>query len=181
MKVFPHGYVVNFQASAREMYPKDLDAKLKKAISQCGNLMAGTISIPRQALHVFGTAESFEVLEEQERVSLCFRRQDGETEEREHPLSALLISHEARFDIHDPVKGTVPCTVLYVTFADGEDTDEEITYFFTDPEAVTHPLDCVAEFWLQVHEVGRDVNFDEVGCAANLWKPDRTPPCAGGC
>jgi hypothetical protein len=180
MKVFPHGYVVNFQESAREMYPKDLDAKLKIAISQCENLMVGTISIPKQELHVFGTAESFDVLEEQDLVHIRFRRQDGETEEREHPLSALIISHEARFDIQDPAKGTVPYTVLYVTFVDGEDTDEEITYFFTNPEAVTHPLDCVAEFWMQVHEVGRDVDFDEVGCAANLWKPNRTPPCAGG-
>ena len=83
--------------------------------------------------------------------------EDAADREAVRSFSRLSISHEAHFDIEDSDRGTVRCSVYYVTF-EGEDEEEE-TFFFAGEKAVSRPLDCVVAFWEQVRDVGRDADF----------------------
>jgi hypothetical protein len=75
----------------------------------------------------------------------------------------LLLSQEACFDILDDQKGRLRYRVIYLTFIEHE--GGETTYFIADGQGVSNPLACVAEFWQQVYEVGRDVDFNLSGCS----------------
>jgi hypothetical protein len=167
MKVFSHGCVVNFQESTREMFSSDLDRLINDLIRQTDEVLFGTVDLEKQEVRVFGHAKAVRLDEENNRCEMMFTLlEEAAAETIHHPFEDLLISHEALFDILDEVKGQVSYRVIYVTFADWK-TDREITYFFADENAVTQPLACVAEFWQQVSEVGRDVDFSLSGCTAH--------------
>lgn len=167
MRVFTHGSMVNFQASAREMYASDLHRLLQKRIQQNSSILFGTIDLNHEELKIYGTLIQSEISEENNRCAFTFSLIDQDQEETvKHTYEELLISHEACFDIMDDHKGQVEYNVLYVSFLD-EKTGEETTYFFADEHSVTHPLACVAQFWEQVHEVGRNTDFNLTGCIAH--------------
>ncbi|SEM72198.1 hypothetical protein [Lihuaxuella thermophila] len=174
MKVFSHGCVVNFQESTREMFSSDLDRLINNLIRQTDQMLFGTVDLDKQEVRLFGHVQAIRLDEESDRCEMSFTLlEETGAETVVHSIEDLLISHEALFDILDDVKGQVSYRVVYLTFADGEGGGE-ITYFFADANAVTHPLACVAEFWQQVSEVGRDVDFNLSGCTAHdlnrTWK-----------
>ncbi|MBA4492933.1 hypothetical protein ACFO25_08410 [Paenactinomyces guangxiensis] len=166
MNAFSHGCVVNFQESVREMFASDLDRLINDLLKQSDAVLLGTIDLEKEELHLYGHARTIQFDEQTNRCEIVFttmEEQPGET--IRYSLEDLVISHEALFDIVDEGKGQVSYRVLYVTFANPE-SGQETTYFLADENAVSHPLACVAEFWQQVSEVGRDVDFNLSGCSA---------------
>lgn len=170
MRVFPHGNVVNFQASVREMFAEDLLRLLNRA-NEGTSVLTGTIDADEGELHLYGRMNDIEIQEQDDRFAIRFRTMEDEADrEAVRSYEQLSISHEAHFDIEDPERGTVRYSVYYVTFT-GEDGKEE-TFFFADEKAVSRPLDCVAAFWDHVRDVGRDTDFSSTGCASK-YRPEK--------
>lgn len=166
MRVFPHGNVVNFQASIREMSAADLERLLKRVIERA-TVLTGTIDADEGKLHLYGRMNDIEVSEPHDRFAIRFRTMEEDVDREEvRPFEQLSLSHEAHFDIEDSNRGTIRYSVYYVTFT-GEDGKEE-TFFFADEKSVSRPLDCIAVFWDQVREVGRDADFESSGCTTKF-------------
>ncbi|TCS94942.1 hypothetical protein [Hazenella coriacea] len=167
MKVFPHGSNVNFQTSTREMFDSHLEQLLQRYM-EGKQILFGTIDVNNDELRIYGTATSVRINNENKECEFQYQLNDDSHQSGQISVSfdELLISHEASFDLLDEDHGTVPYKVIYVTFENPE-TGEETTYFFADEKGVSQPLSCVVEFWSQVSEVGRDVNFELTGCTAN--------------
>lgn len=164
MRIIPHANVINFQASIREMTAPELERLLKKMIMDESPMMAGALDMEEEAVYVYGTAESFTIDEERDQVELTARSGDGGIQRRIHPFSQMIISHEVRFDIQvdDRENQVIRYPVYYATFE--EEKNRELTLFLAPSETVSHPLECVVEFWNQAGEAGRDVVFHESGC-----------------
>lgn len=169
MKVFTHGSNVNFQLSAREMYPADLEKVLSRYLHQAHKLLLGTIDLDRQELHQYGYVRTIQVDDQQFRCTFM-PFESTELSEVSYAIEDLQISHEGHFDVLDQQGEPFHYQVAYVTF---EDQGEEKTYFFADVD-VENSLMYIATFWEQVHEVGRDTDFSMTGCRAhdlaNKWK-----------
>ncbi|GAA5344219.1 hypothetical protein [Planifilum fimeticola] len=166
MRVFPHGNVVNFQASVREMFSADLERLLNRAIEGT-SVLTGTIDADQGELRLYGRIRDVEIDEQGDRFAIRFRDMENQADrEAVRSFEQLSISHEAHFDIEDPDRGTVRYSVYYVTFT-GEDGEEE-TFFFAGENSASRPLDCVAAFWDQVRNVGRDTDFSSSGCASKF-------------
>jgi hypothetical protein len=169
MKIFSHGSIVNFQPSAREMFPHDLERLLRHFIADTDSVLVGTIDLEVSEIRVYGRTKSVQFNEPLDRVTFIYAFLDKpDLHIVQHTIEELTISHEAMFDILDRGEQSIPYRVLYVTFA-AEEQEKEVTYFFADEDMVQEPLAYVAEFWQQVIEVGRDVDFHRTGCAANVW------------
>ncbi|GGE19063.1 hypothetical protein GCM10011571_21230 [Marinithermofilum abyssi] len=158
MKWFPHGNVVNFQASVREMTPPELEQLLRRVIGQKVPVLTGTLDWVRQELYLYGQA--LEVKTEAFEGTWLIKSQadDGSEHVHTYSLDELKLSHEAHFDIEDAAAGLIRYSVYYVTFGPEEGKSGEITLFFADQRA-ENPLDCVVEFWEQAKDVGRDTQF----------------------
>ena len=166
MKVFAHGCNINFQESVREMVISDWQRLLNKMLNEQKKTLFGKIDLEAEEIKVYGRMESFRYDEEDNHCSFTYRWiHEPKQEEEKQKLEELYLSHEASFDIHDEQFGSIHYRVLYITFMD-EETGKETTYFFADEESVTEPLACVAEFWRQVSELGRDIDFEMFGCSA---------------
>lgn len=166
MRVFPHGNVVNFQSSVREMFADDLERLLKRA-GEGTSVLTGTIDAEEGTLHLYGRMSDIEIREQEDRFVIRFRTLEGDADrESVRSFESLMLSHEAHFDIEDPDRGTVRYSAYYVTFT-GEDGREE-TFFFADEQSVSRPLDCIVAFWDHVRNVGRDADFESSGCAAKF-------------
>ncbi|MGA8943468.1 MAG: hypothetical protein WB502_12270 [Thermoactinomyces sp.] len=167
MKVFAHGCNINFQESVREMFVPDLKRLFDKAFAEQERLLFGKIYLDKEEIVVYGYLKNIVFSEENNECLFTYQLKDrpGDREERQK-LEELHLSHEACFDIVDEKQGTVPYQVLYVTFME-EDSGGETTYFVADDQRVTQPLSCVAEFWQQVCELGRDIDFEMFGCTAH--------------
>lgn len=166
MRVFPHGNVVNFQASVREMFAADLERLLNRA-AEATSVLTGTIDAEEGKLHLYGRIRDVEIDEQEDRFAIRFRDMENQADrEAVRSFAQLSVSHEAHFDIEEPDRGTIRYTVYYVTFT-GEDGVEE-TFFFAGEEPASRPLDCVAAFWDQVRDVGRDTDFSSSGCASKF-------------
>ncbi len=166
MRVFPHGNVVNFQASDREMFAADLERLLNRAVKGASAL-TGTIDADEGKLLLYGRVREVVIDEQADRFAIRFRdMEDAADREAVRSFSRLSISHEAHFDIEDSDRGTVRYSVYYVTF-EGEDEEEE-TFFFAGEKPGARTLDCVVAFWEQVRDVGRDAHFASSGCAAKF-------------
>ncbi len=164
--VFTHGSVVNFQESAREMFPEDLAYLFDTYLSDTDALLFGTIHLERQELHQFGYVQSLHIDPDRQLFRCLYTpMESSETKEIVRSLTELQISHEAHFDVIDQSQGKLRYQVAYVTFED--DDGEEITYFLADGKRVENPLMYVAAFWEHVSEVGRDVDFSMTGCQAH--------------
>ena len=165
MKVFAHGCNINFQESVREMVISDWKRLLDKMLDQQDKTLFGKIDLEAKEVRVYGRLESFDYDEEGNRCTFSFQWMDEPKQEEENQkLEDVYLSHEASFDIVDEQAGPVHYRVLYITFMD-EETGDETTYFFADEESVSEPLACVAEFWQQVWELGRDIDFEMFGCS----------------
>ena len=163
MRVFPHGNIVIFEASVREMTGPGLDRLLKNVISDHAPVVAGLLDMDQQAVFVFGQAKQIRVDEQEDRVEVITQSEDGEENAISRTISDLVISHEVYFDIED-ASTVVRYPVFYVTFnKEGEASGEE-TLFLAPRDKVSQPLECVVEFWNQSGEVGRDVDFPAEGC-----------------
>ncbi|MBA4541715.1 MULTISPECIES: hypothetical protein [Thermoactinomyces] len=163
MKVFTHGSNINFACSAREMTGSELERLIHEYQQEYRELLFGKIDLEQSEIYVYGTLEEAVINEDGDRCRFRYRSEQGEGME-EHPFDQLLLSQEAHFDIIDEKKGRTGYRVLYVTFLeDGE--DRETSYFFADANGVSQPLACVAEFWQQVIDIGRDVDFTMTGCS----------------
>jgi hypothetical protein len=167
MKVFTHGSVVNFDRAAREMRPADLDRLLKRFREEHERILLGSINLTEGKIYLYGHLKSIQIDDSANRCEFVFTPMEGQPREERilHTVDELEISHDACFDIEDDEQGVVQVQVAYVTFAEPE-TANEITYFLVDPDSCSDALACVAEFWGQVHEVGRDVDFRVTGCSA---------------
>jgi hypothetical protein len=169
MKIFSHGSIVNFQSSAREMFPHDLERLIYHFISDTDSVLVGTIDLEIGEIRVYGRAKSVQFNEPLDCVTFAYTFLDKpDLQVVQHAMKELMISHEAMFAILDKGKQPILYRVLYVTFAE-EEGEKEVTYFFADEHMVQEPLAHVAEFWQQVTEVGRDVDFRLSGCAAHAW------------
>lgn len=164
MKVFSHGSNVNFQISTREMLSSELERLVHNKINQNQQLVLGVLYPNKEQLEVFGHLikcsfmdqfHSFEIEEEEDTI--------------QPNADQFIISQEAIFTIEDERKGQVEVEVLYFTY---EQNDEEMVYFCIDELAATHPMACVVQFYEQVKNVGRDVDFSLTGCSVNEWKPN---------
>jgi hypothetical protein len=169
MKIFSHGCIVNFQPSAREMFPHDLERLICHFLSDTDSVLVGTIDLEVSEIRVYGRAKSVQFNEPLDRVTFAYTFLDKpDLHVTQHAMRELVISHEAMFAILDRGEQPIPYRVLYVTFAE-EEGGKEVTYFFAGEHTLEEPLAYVAEFWQQVTEVGRDVDFRLSGCAANKW------------
>lgn len=158
-KVFPHGNVVNFGESVREMNAKELLVKLNRIMKEKGSMLMGTISLDQQELHIYGQVESAVFDEQTKKIVFHFTSAGGEKWEEARFLDDLYLSHEIHFDIQDRAYGLIRYEVWYITF---HKDDGETTFFFADEDKVSQPLDCVVEFWKQGWEVGRDVDMNRL-------------------
>ncbi|MCH5583614.1 hypothetical protein MK805_01335 [Shimazuella sp. AN120528] len=163
MKVFSHGSNVNFQISAREMFFTDLESLLKRKKEQSGRFVMGLLKPDKEQLVVYGLLTRYNLNDTEHTFEL-------EDETIKWPQDQFLLSQEAVFTIEDERQGQVDYDILYLTY---EDSEGESVLFFIDENNVTHPLACVVQFYEQVKEVGRDVDFSLTGCSANEWKPQK--------
>jgi hypothetical protein len=164
MKVFTHGSNINFQCSAREITGSELERLIHEYQKEHPALLFGKIDLNQSEIYVYGTLKQAEINEDDDRCCFRYRSEQGDGMEK-HSFDQLLLSQEAHFDIIDEKKGRVFYRVLYITFME-EDTGKETSYFLADADGVSQPLACVAEFWQQVVEVGRDVDFTLSGCSS---------------
>ncbi|SFI99891.1 hypothetical protein [Thermoflavimicrobium dichotomicum] len=167
MRVFSHGCNINFSESTREMFAPDLNKIIQQYIKDSDSVLFGMIHLEEEALYVFGRAQQVVIDEPNNRFAVTYMQMEKPlTENIELPFENLEISHEAIFDVIDEQKGQVQYRVIYVSFWD-EGEKKERTYFFADEHLVSNPLECVAAFWEQVTDVGRDVDFNMTGCTAH--------------
>ncbi|MBA4601369.1 hypothetical protein [Thermoactinomyces mirandus] len=167
MKVFAHGCNINFQESVREMFVPDLKRLFEKALAESDQLLFGKIDLEKQEIIVYGRLKEIVFSEGKNDFVFTYQLQNcPENKEERQKLEELYLSHEACFDIVDEKRGTIPYRVLYVTFMN-ENSGDETTYFVADERGGSQPLACVAEFWQQVYELGRDIDFEMFGCTAH--------------
>ncbi|WP_028778713.1 hypothetical protein [Shimazuella kribbensis] len=163
MKVFAHGSNVNFQTSTREMFFTDLEALIQHQKDKSDQFIMGHLKHAKEQLAVYGL-----LLKSSLNDSIHIFETEEETIEWKQ--EQFYISQEAVFTIEDEREGKKDFTVIYLTY---EDDEGESVLFFMDETAVTHPLACVVQFYEQVKEIGRDVDFSLIGCTANEWKPSK--------
>lgn len=168
MKVFTHGSSFNFQESAREMFITDLDQLIHSYQEDTKKIMLGTINLGKGEVHFFGHLQAVYFDEENGTCELHFNMMTGEERRVSYSLKALTISHDAVFEVFEEGDQKVTYQVLYVTFQKEED-ETETTYFLAKEDVVKEPLAYVAEFWQQVSEVGRDVDFTVAGCRTKAF------------
>ncbi|SDW67969.1 hypothetical protein SAMN05444487_105115 [Marininema mesophilum] len=161
MRIFPHGNVVNFNDSVREMTASELEQLLTTQIEKQSAVVTGHLDMKAEAVYLYGQAEQVRVDEEGGEVIVTSRSEDEPYEAR-FSFDDLLLSHEMHFDIIVDGEETIRYPVYYVTFAQ---EGEEITLFFAQKEGVNEPLHYVTEFWAQAGEMGRDATFDTGGCS----------------
>jgi ADP-glucose pyrophosphorylase len=167
MKAITHASVVNFQPSAREMYSHDLDRRINEWIDQKESIFLGTINLEKEEIRLFGRVQKVKIDEEADQFAITFTpMEETNFQTIEHSFEEFFMSHEALFDLVDEQDRKTQNHVMYVTFDDPE-TKGEITYFFVDEHAPVEPLAIAAEFWQQVSEVGRDIDFNLTGCMAH--------------
>ncbi|OYD08897.1 hypothetical protein [Paludifilum halophilum] len=166
MRVFPHGNMVNFKASVREMTAPELTELFNRVISEGESMIGGLIDVSRGEIYVYGHVEAVSL--EGETIHFITRLENDESHQVGYHLSHLTISHETHFDIEDPTHGLLRHSVYYVTFEEeGESSRNEVTLFLTEEGKVSNPLDCVVEFWSQAGEIGRDTQFLSPGCSVS--------------
>jgi hypothetical protein len=164
MTVFSHGSNVNFQTSTREMFFPDLEELIQQKMQDSSSFVVGMLKPDKEQIAVFGQLQAVSLQTDVHTFELV------EDEAIVYDQNTFLISQEAVFTIDDERAGQVEYRVLYFTYeVDGAET----VLFFMDESAVTHPLACVVQFYEQVKDVGRDVDFSLVGCTANQWKPNK--------
>lgn len=169
MKVFTHGSIYNFQESAREMFISDLEQLIANNQRETTKMLLGTIDIHKEELHLYGTVNELHFDLKNNLCVFRFQLMEGEKREISHSLDELAISHDATFDVLDESDREVRYQVIYLTFRDRE-SDEETSYFLAgDGGSVQEPLACVMEFWQQVWEIGRGVDFTVSGCRAKAF------------
>ncbi|MFS8513218.1 MAG: hypothetical protein LOD87_05805, partial [Planifilum fulgidum] len=113
MRVFPHGNVVNFQASVREMFAADLERLLNRAVKGASAL-TGTIDADEGKLLLYGRVREVVIDEQADRFAIRFRDMENQADrEAVRSYEKLSISHEAHFDIEDPDRGTIRYSVYY--------------------------------------------------------------------
>lgn len=167
MRIFPHGNLVNFQTSVREMTAPELEKLLARLLKKEA-IITGCLQMEQSELVMYGQARAIHLNELADQVTLTTQTDDGATHSFTCAFSDLLVSHEMHFDIVEPDEKTVRCTVYYLTFiGDSAAPSAEKTWFFTDGETVAQPLDCVVEFWRQGGEAGRDADFCMSGCGVS--------------
>ncbi len=167
MKVFAHGCNINFQKSVREMFVRDLQRLFDKAFAEHEHLLFGKIDLEKEKIILYGRLENIVFSEERDDCLFTYQlKNNPDKGEERQKLEELYLSHEACFDIVDERRGAIPYRVLYVTFMN-EDSGDETTYFVADELAVSQPLACVAEFWQQVCELGREIDFEMFGCTGH--------------
>lgn len=167
MKVFAHGCNINFQESVREMFVPDLKRLFDKAFAEHEHLLFGKIDLEKEEIVVYGHLKEIVFSEQNNDCLFTYQLKDNPDQgEERQKLEELYLSHEACFDIVDEKRGATPYGVFYVTFVN-EDSGDETTYFIADEQGASEPLACVAEFWQQVHELGRNIDFEMFGCTAH--------------
>ncbi|QKG85129.1 hypothetical protein GXN76_12060 [Kroppenstedtia pulmonis] len=168
MRVFPHGNVVNFNASVREMTPPELERLLKKVMGESNSILTGAIHMDRGEVYVYGKVEDVSLNTSENAFIMTARTEEEQIHSSRFSLDDLWVSHEMYFDIEDPSSGVVRYPVFYVTFNQrGETEEEEVTLFFADDTRVSNPLDCVVEFWNQAGDVGKETQFISPGCSVS--------------
>ncbi|MCS1350195.1 hypothetical protein [Mechercharimyces sp. CAU 1602] len=169
MNIFPHAYVVNFDAVVREMDITKFEQLVTEYLGNYTSVLVGTIDLEEQELFVLGEAKKLELDSEAGMAKLHFDMEEG-ARTWEEPLSSLVKSHDASFDIKEPEQGLMRVKVIYLTFDNGE---RESTWFFVDQDHLQNPLDYVVEFWRHVHHFGDD--FDSGSCCStNMFRPQTT-------
>lgn len=164
--IFTHGSNVNFQESACEMTPKDLDVLLKNYLTYSESLLVGTIHLNKQELYQYGIVQTAEIDPDSNQFHCSFTPiQLSDVQHLSHSMNELVISHEARFDVLVNEQEKTQYQVAFVTF--NNEKAKEITYFFADQQKVENPLEYIIAFWELVSEVGRDVDFSLTGCSAH--------------
>lgn len=119
MRIFPHGNIINFEASIREMTAPELERLMQNFISRNTPVMTGLLDMSDQAVYVYGNTETITLDEESDRVEMIACSEEGENR-IVRPFSSLEISHETHFDIEDPDQGVIRFPVFYVSFSKGE-------------------------------------------------------------
>jgi hypothetical protein len=177
MKSFTHGMLFNFQEAAREMFARDINRKVNDYLAAYPQSLFGTIDLDSESIYVYGHLRQASFDEEADRCEFDYVAAEGEQGVESCSYEELLITHEAGFDIIEEEDGSpLYYDVLYVTFMD-DATGKETTYFIADEKRVNQPLAYVGEYWRQVSEVGRDIDFQMSGCSkVDLGKG----PCGGG-
>lgn len=163
MKVFSHGSNVNFQTSAREMFFSDLETLFEQKKEHSKKFVMGLLKPDKEQLVIYGLLTRCN-------LDNTIHKFELEDEVIQWQQDDFLLSQEAAFTIEDERQGKVDYEILYLTY---EDEEGESVLFFMDESAVTHPLACVVQFYEQVKDVGRDVDFSLTGCSANEWKPQK--------
>ena len=79
MRVFPHGNVVNFQASVREMFAADLERLLNRA-AEATSVLTGTIDAEEGKLHLYGRIRDVEIDEQEDRFAIRFRDMENQAD-----------------------------------------------------------------------------------------------------
>jgi len=164
MEVFSHGSNVNFQTSTREMFFSDLEELIQQKKKHSKSFVLGILKPAKEQIAVFGQLEDA-LLQDATHV-FEISGEDPIT----FAKNTFFMSQEAIFTIDDERAGQIEYDVLYLTY---EDDDEETILFIMDETAVTHSLACVVQFYEQVKDVGRDVDFSLIGCSSNQWKPEK--------
>ncbi|SFS66918.1 hypothetical protein [Marininema halotolerans] len=162
MRIFPHGNVVNFTDSVREMTASELEQLLSTQIHSHSSVVTGHLDMKAEAVYLYGQAERFQINEEAGEVIVTSRSVDDQPYEARFSFDDLLLSHEMHFDIIVDNDQTIRYPVYYVTFATEEG---EKTLFFAQQEGVEEPLHYVTEFWMQAGETGRDTTFESGTCS----------------
>lgn len=162
VKVFSHGSNVNFQTSAREMFFSDLETLFEQKKEHSKQFVMGLLKPDKEQLLIYGLLTRCNLDDSIHKFEL-------EDEVIQWQPDDFLLSQEAAFTIEDERQGKVDYEILYLTYEE----EGESVLFFMDESAVTHPLACVVQFYEQVKDVGRDVDFSLTGCSANEWKPQK--------
>lgn len=163
------GYVRHDKSEGRIVTLEAFAHKLNEYIRLYQPVLFGTITLEPDAIYQYGTLERVQADTPQGRWVFVARH--GETAEEmtiDVPYSGIVRTYDVEYTVKDEQQGDVAYPVFYMTATDPKE-GQTLTYYIGSRHLVSRPLDCIAEFFVRSHEVGKEMKQPEQRACS--WKP----------
>lgn len=159
------GYVRHGHEKGRVVTPEEFAHKLNQYIKTFPPVCFGTISLELNAIYQYGRLRRIQL--ETNKAQWVFVFTHAETNEQMSvtvPYMGISLTHDVEYAVEDDEKGLVTYPVFYVTAAE-RPREQPTTYYIAAENLVSNPLDCIAEFYLRAHDVGKGMKLPNRSCA----------------
>lgn len=137
---------------AREIKPQQFARDINDYVSKSKNLLFGIISLNPDAIYEFGELDVVRAEDSQKMWTFVFRHiQTGDVHEIAIPYDHLTATYDVRLTVDDGENGQVDYSVYYMSVTD-EKENKVVTYYIAAANDVSHPLDCVAQFFIRAYD-----------------------------